>query len=203
VRAPLGAALLIALAALAIWVLARPSDRGAGARADPLHRPVPVGADVRFRPDPAAGPASTCRRGGSVRHLAHLELFAAGRVVLVPAGIGVGGDWRLVRGRVAGADCLQPLLTIDPTGLILVSRPGQTLGDLFRIWRQPLSRGRMLSFRGRVRAYVNGRPRRGNPAEVRLRSGASIALEVGRHREPHADYEFPPKQAVTPAAVRR
>jgi hypothetical protein len=129
-------------------------------------------------------------------------LFAAGRVVLVPAGIGVGGEWRLVRGRVSGADCLQPLATVDPTGLILVLGRGQTLGDLFRIWHEPLSRGRMLSFRGIVRAYVNGRPRDRNPADVRLRSDASIALEVGRHQEPHADYVFPPEQAVTPAVIR-
>jgi hypothetical protein len=57
-----------------------------------------------------------------------------------------------------------------------------TLGRFFAIWGQPL----------RGRAYVNGRPWRGDPRRIPLERHAQIVLEVGGYVRPHATYRFPP-----------
>src|SRR5207302_1501103 len=73
---------------------------------------------------------------------------------------------RLVAGRIAGARCFGDLVTLEPTGVVLV-RAGarRTLGDLFRAWGQPLTRSAMAGFAaspGRsVAVYVGGRRRPG------------------------------------------
>jgi hypothetical protein len=50
-------------------------------------------------------------------------VFAANRVVLVPAGIGTRPPLRRFAGRIADAHCYGALATIEPTGVVLV-RPG-------------------------------------------------------------------------------
>jgi hypothetical protein len=123
----------------------------------------------------------------------HIELFAADRVVLVAAGIGVRGPVRRLEGRIAAARCFGELATIEPTGVVLVRRGSRlALADLFRSWGEPLSADRMAGFRGRVRMFVDGRPRPGTPGSVRLRPHAEIVLEVGPFVPPHAAYHFPP-----------
>ena len=67
-----------------------------------------------------------------------------------------------------------------------------TLGRLFAVWGQPLSRNRVAGFRGRVRAYVNGKRRPGAPGAIPLRRHAQIVLETGAYIRPHASYRFPP-----------
>jgi hypothetical protein len=119
---------------------------------------VPIGTGPRFHPRPAAGPRATCRAGRPVHHLAHLELFAAGRVVLIPAGIGMATQQR----------CTQRVFTTEPTGVLVIAAAGLTLADLFRIWNQPLSSHRLLGFTGRVRTYVAGRRWTGDPRSVPL-----------------------------------
>jgi hypothetical protein len=49
----------------------------------------------------------------------------------------------------------------------------------------------MLGFRGRVRAYVEGRRVRSDPRRVRLDGPEQVALEVGPYVRPHAHYRFP------------
>jgi hypothetical protein len=151
--------------------------------------PVPIGQGARFHPPPTAGPAATCRPRPA-RHSAHIELFAAGRVILVPAALGVSGSRRGPDGRHAGGRCRQALFTTEPTGVVEATVARPTVGDLFRIWARPLSPRRMLSFRGRVRAYVGGRRWRADPRSIPLTRHAVVVLQVGPYVRPHARYRF-------------
>jgi hypothetical protein len=127
----------------------------------------------------------------------HVELFAANRVVLLPAGIGTRPPRRISEGRISGASCYGALVTLDPTGLVLVrSGSHPELTDLFRAWGQPLSSRRLASFsasaHGSVSVFIDGRRWGGTPGEVPLRPHAEIVLEVGPYVPPHRAYAFPP-----------
>jgi hypothetical protein len=155
----------------------------------------PIGRGAAFHP-PATGPTiGPCTGRLGQRDGVHVELFADNRVVLVAAGIGTRPPLRYFSGRIAGAGCYGDLVTLDPTGLVLV-RPEAKLsvGALFRAWGQPLSRDRMAGFSspGGVVAFVNGRAWRGAAAGVPLRRHWEIVLEVGPHVPPHSSYMFPP-----------
>jgi hypothetical protein len=126
----------------------------------------------------------------------HVEVFAANRVLLLPAGIGLSGPSAELDGAIVRARCYGALVTLDPTGLVLV-RPGSrlTLADLFRSWGQPLSRSRLASFAAtagsQVTVYVDGRRLNAAPASVPLARHAEIVLEVGPRVPPHSSYAFP------------
>ncbi len=157
----------------------------------------PIGAGPRFHP-PATGPVSgTCSPGLGPRDGVHVEVFAADRVLLLPAGIGTKPPRDLLDGRVTRARCYGQLVTLDPTGVVLV-RPGArlTLGALFRSWGQPLTPTRLASFSApagtRVSVFVDGRAWPGPPATIPLTRHAEIVLEVGPHVPPHESYTFPP-----------
>jgi hypothetical protein len=125
----------------------------------------------------------------------HLEVFAANRVVLVPAGIGVERPLADSSGRISRARCYGAIATLDPTGLVLVRRGARlTLSALFRTWGEPLSSTRLASFttQRRVAAFVGGRSWHGDPRSVPLSPHAEIVLEVGPHVPPHTSYQFPP-----------
>jgi hypothetical protein len=127
----------------------------------------------------------------------HVEVFAADRVVLVPAGIGTRPPVRRSAGRIAGARCYGAVVTLEPTGVVLVRRQGAPrLAAVFRAWGQPLSRRRLASFGASsasgVAVYVDGRRRRGDPGSVQLFRHAEIVLEVGPPVPPHRVYTFPP-----------
>lgn len=146
-----------------------------------------------FHP-PARGPIlGACRPGLGRRVGAHVEVFAADEVLLVAAGIGVRSPRRRSAGRITAARCFGEMVTVEPTGVVLV-RPGAelTIADLFRSWGQPLTPDRVASFAGRVRVYVGGRRRRGTAGAVRLTPHSEIVLEVGPYVPPHAAYHFPP-----------
>jgi hypothetical protein len=135
-----------------------------------------------------------CERRRRERRLAHLETFVDGRVVLMPAGIGIAPPHRRDGAYVRGGRCDYPLRTVEPTGLIEIERGTRpTLGDLFAIWGEPLTGRRVLSFRGRVVAYVGAERYRGDPRDIELRPHAVITLEIGRYVRPHANYVFPRK----------
>ena len=160
--------------------------------ADPI--PTPIGVGPRFHP-----PAATVmvRRGepvgrfrcasGGRRYGVHVEVFARGRVVIVPTGIGVA----VARG------CSYPARTLEPTGVIEVRRGSAlTLGDFFRIWGQPLSTTRLVGFRttgsAPVRAYVAGRRWRGPMRSIPLHRHAQIVLELWTFIRPHRAFLFRP-----------
>jgi hypothetical protein len=128
---------------------------------------------------------------------AHVELFARGRVVIVPAGIGVAAPFARDGAFVRPRGCTYPLRTLDPTGVVEIDRRDRlTLRDLFHVWGEPLSRTRLAGFRTAVtrpvRAYVAGRRWRGAIGAIPLRRHAEIVLELGRYIRPHRVFLFRP-----------
>lgn len=162
----------------------------------------PAGRGPRFRPSPlsaavsSAAPLGRLRCGaGATAFAVHVELFAANRVLVVPAGIGIAPPHVRDGAYVRGGRCDYPLRTREPTGLVEVAAgPQLRLADLFALWGQPLSRHRLATFRARaeVLAYVGGRRWRGRPGDIPLRRHAQIVLEAGPRVPPHASYRFPP-----------
>jgi hypothetical protein len=138
---------------------------------DPRHPTVPFFAGAGVRPNGIG-----CAGEGPVvlRAAAHLDLFADGARVTVPAGIGV-----LPR-------CTYWVHTGGANGTISIASPQRrsfTLGDLFDIWGAPLTATRVLSFavdaRKPLRAYVDGRLASGDPRAIRLVDRREITLVVG------------------------
>ena len=130
---------VVIAAAVAAVAHARPHR---GREAMPVPTPIGVGPDFTLAAGPpAAVPGLGCTTGRRPRRSVHVELFARGRALLLPAGIGVGRPRRMAAGTVVGGRCRYPLATLDPTGTvrIAVSRTLH-LGDLFRVWGQPLDR---------------------------------------------------------------
>lgn len=164
--------------------------------------PTPIGAGPRYRPPAAPAPvlqgrplgALRCRKDGD-RFGVHLELFARGRVVIVPAGIGVAAPRTRVGAFVRPRGCSYPARTLDPTGVVEIRRRARlTLGDVFALWGQPLSPTRLAGFSTRraapVRAYVDGRRWHARLGALPLRRHAQIVLELGRFVPPHRSFLF-------------
>lgn len=169
--------------------------------ADPSVKPWPIGPGPRYVPPPAGatvlagapvGPLR-CGHPGGLFEL-HLELFANRRVVVVPAGIGVARPVARSGATVTPRGCTYPLRTLAPGGVVEVERGlDLTVGDIFRVWGQPLAAHRLASFRSRspVRAYVNGRYVPGSAASIPLSAGDEIVLELGAYVAPHSFFLFP------------
>jgi len=162
--------------------------------------PTPIGVGPRFHPAPTNHLVDhglpvgrlNCTATGRERVGVHLELFARGRVVMVPAGIGIAPPLHRNGVYVVAGRCSYAARTREPTGVIEVDQTkATTLGDLFTIWGRPLTARRLLAFTAHVRAYVNGRRRYGDPRSIPLRRHAEIVLEVGPVIPPHAAYRFP------------
>jgi hypothetical protein len=157
----------------------------------------PIGTGPRFTLS-ASGPViGRCEQSLGQRVGVHVEVFAANRVLLLPAGIGVRRPWTKLNGRIVGAPCYGALVTLDPTGLVLVRLGCRlTLADLFRSWGEPLSRIRLTSFGAptgaQVAVFVDGHRWSAAPNLVPLTQHAEIVLEVGPHVPPHSSYTFPP-----------
>lgn len=154
-------------------------------------KPWPIGVGPGFRP-PAA-PAAVlagkpvgrfrCGQDGARRFGAHLELFIRRHVLLVPAAVGVA----------RGGRCTYPLRTREPTGVIEIRRGMRaTVGDLFRLWGQPLGPRRIAGFRSRtpVLAFVGGKRWHGDVRAITLARHAQIVLELGGYVPPHPRYLF-------------
>ena len=164
---------------------------------------TPIGVGPRYHPP--ATPAQVLRgdlvgglrcRADGARFGVHVELFAHGRVVIVPAGIGVAAPRRRVGAFVRPRGCSYAVRTLGPTGVLEVRRDARlTLGRLFAVWGQPLSATRLAGFSTRrsapVRAYVAGRRRRGRLGAIPLTRHAQIVLELGRFVPPHRSFRFP------------
>ena len=153
----------------------------------------PIGRGPRFEP-PATGPViGPCKTTLGPRVGVHVEVFAANRVVVIPAGIGTRPPRALSEGRISRARCYGALVTIDPTGVVRVGVANRlTLAGLFHSWGSRCrARGWLVS-----RAHGRGVRRRpavaGPPGAVALKPHAEIVLEVGPHVPPHSSYTFPP-----------
>jgi hypothetical protein len=165
--------------------------------------PTPIGAGPGYHPgatSPAVAAGRTvaglrCNPRAGLRFGVHVELFAHRRAVIVPAGIGVAPPWRREGAYVLGGRCSYPLRTREPTGVVEVERGASlTLGQLFAVWGQTLSATKLAGFGTRgsspVRAYVGGRPWRGDVRRIPLRRHAEIVLELGGFVPPHTTFLF-------------
>jgi hypothetical protein len=157
----------------------------------------PIGQGPRFHPPARGRVIGPCRPALGRRYGAHVELFAENRVVLLAAGIGSRPPWSFSEGRIVGARCYGDLVTLEPTGVVLI-RPGvrASIADLFRAWGEPLSPRTLAGFPApggtSVAAFVDGRRVAGPPGNVPLTHHAEIVLEVGPYVPPHTTYTFPP-----------
>jgi hypothetical protein len=145
----------------------------------------PIGRGPQYRP-PAAGPIlGPCRRSLGAHFGIHVEVFAASRVVIVPAGIGTRPPRIVFEDRIARARCYGKLVTLEPTGVVLVRTGSQlTLSAVFRSWGEPLS--------AQATVFVDGLRWRGAPGAVLLNRHAEIVVETGPYVPPHRTYLFPP-----------
>lgn len=132
----------------------------------------------------------------------HIELFALNRVVLVPAGIGTQAPLRYSAGQITKARCYGELVTLAPTGVVLVrANTKPRLAQLFESWGEPLSDHELASFPAaphtQVRVFIDGRRREGPPGDVPLTDHAEIVLEVGPYVPPHSSFTFPPEPGIS------
>jgi hypothetical protein len=190
------------LAGAVVALLSGCGSRPASVAADPAKPiPTPIGVGPRFVP-PAhsanlggARRGLVCRRDTATGDTAHLELFAEGRVVLVPQGIGIAPPIRHGVQRIVAGHCRYSVATFDRTGVIDFTRSGLTLADLFAVWGEPLSPSQLVSFRARagqeVHAFVGGKRWRGNVRDVPLTHHAEIVIELNGFIPPHQTYLFP------------
>ena len=114
---------------------------------------------------------------GQVLHIhQHLDLFAEGRRVTVPANIGIDP---------AGA-FLSALHTHDDSGIMHVESPTAaqfTLGQFFAVWGVRLDArcigGRCARGSRRLRAWVDGKPVAADPTRIILDQHQEIVLAYG------------------------
>ena len=194
------AAILVALILPGCAGKVRPST-ASGVALSPDQQPIPAGTGRRYRL-PAVTPrvaqrlpVAGLRCSGRHRRFfaAHLELYANRLVLPVPAGIGVAPPARRSGAYVTGGACRYPIRTFEPTGVtVLDAGRSLTLGQLFAVWGQPLSRRSLAGFHGAVEAFVNGRRWRRAPAAIPLRRHSEIVLEIDGLVAPHRTYTFPP-----------
>ncbi len=157
----------------------------------------PIGRGAGFE-TAARGPVlGACKSRLGPRRGVHVEIFAANRVLIIPAGIGTRPPRAYSNGRISRARCYGALVTLEPTGVVLVRGGARlTLSDLFRSWGQPLSSRRLASFSAppgrRITVFVAARRWGGRPGAVPLAPHSEIVLEVGPPVPPHASYTFPP-----------
>jgi hypothetical protein len=117
---------------------------------------------------------------------AHLQVYVDGHARALPGGIGIVDEKPVEsqHGLFYGAlTCMYWLHTRAADGLVEVQSPVSrhfTLGDLFAVWHQPLSRTRVARSHGRVTATVNGKRWLGDPTRMPLTEHAAIQLAVGR-----------------------
>ena len=200
----MGRLVIVTLALLGVAALVTRADDGSATRTaarrsvavrdKALPAWTPFGLGARFRPSARSAPrrlgAWTCTRVAVPRYGAHIELFAAGRVVVVPAGIGVRAA-RRTGAYVTGGSCALPMRTVEPTGVVEVTRGTQaTLGRLFALWGADLSRRGFAGFRGRVRVWVNGRRHTGDPRGLALGEHDQVVVAVGPRVPVHRTFTF-------------
>ena len=128
---------------------------------------------------------------------AHVSLFNHGTQVAMPVAFGIMNPVFSKDGKVAlSGTCIYHLHTHDRTGLIHIENKTVetfTLGEVFDIWGEPLSRTNVAGFTGtllvyvaqcaapRVEPFVCGQPTiyTGDPRNIVLTQHEQITLEMG------------------------
>lgn len=130
---------------------------------------------------------------GTALHIhQHLDVYVAGKHVVVPAGIGIDPDYRFI----------SPLHTHDESGVIHVEAPTVrkfTLGEFFGVWGVRLDASHLGGYTvgggKELHAYVNGQRVDGDPGKIVLASHQEIVVAFGTakqlRRELPTSYAFP------------
>ncbi|HEY9516834.1 MAG TPA: hypothetical protein VIQ74_14245 [Gemmatimonadaceae bacterium] len=136
-----------------------------------------------------------CDDGASDYHIhAHVSLFVKGEQIAIPEAIGVK-DPQTVNNFVVAGRCWYWIHTHDATGIIHVEPPTQietSLGQLFDIWGQPLSKTEVAGYQGPVTVSVDGESYTGDPRAITFESHRQITLQVGTPLVTPPVYIFPP-----------
>jgi hypothetical protein len=122
----------------------------------------------------------------------HLALFYNGKQMQVPEYIGFAPN-------ITGG-CLYWIHTHDASGIIHIEAPDisppqggpYTLGMLFDIWGQPLTRDGVAGLSGPVTAYVNGSKYDGELSAIPLGAHQQTVIEIGTPLVAPPNYAFPP-----------
>jgi hypothetical protein len=117
---------------------------------------------------------------------AHLTIYVDGVLRPLPPGVGIVSPINAASANApvfdAASRCYYWLHTHAQDGVIHIEAPTETtytLGDFFALWNQPLATDQVGSARGRVTAYLDGKPFAGSPARIPLTSHADIQLDLG------------------------
>jgi hypothetical protein len=116
---------------------------------------------------------------------AHLQVYVNGQPRALPGAIGLIGPvaQQTAYGPFYGAQqCIYWLHTHASDGMIHIESPTKriyTLGNFFDEWRQRLSRTQVASAKGKVTAFLNGKPWKRDPRAIPLLAHGSIQLDVG------------------------
>jgi hypothetical protein len=128
----------------------------------------------------------SCIAGMAPNHVhAHLSLFVNGEQIGIPAGIGITNP--VVANGYINFDrtkCFYEMHTHDGSGIIhLHANAGHTgpltLGQLFDLWGQPLSRTNVAGQAGRVVVYVDQQRFDGDLRGIVLSDRTLVSLQVG------------------------
>lgn len=159
----------------------------------------PIGPEgIPLEQGPALAPASSTTPGATVDGIkcapieqlvyhihARLQVYVDGQSRALPAAIGLLGpvSQKTAYGPFYGAQqCYYWLHTHTSDGVIHVESPSKrvyTLGNFFDEWRQPLSGTQVAGDKGKVTAFLNGKPWKRDPRAIPLVPHASIQLDVG------------------------
>jgi hypothetical protein len=158
--------------------------RGAPPWPAPASGAVAAGVHAAGLSLPAAGAAGTAAVVVT-RYAVHVDVLVNGRVVPVPAGIGVDQRYRAAA----------PLTTSDGSGIVHVASgeegPSFTLGQFFDEWQVALAARQLGGLRGPVGVSVNGSRVDGDPGAVVLAPHQQIAVSYGTGPAGPAGYHFP------------
>ena len=153
---------------------------------------------VPIESGPALGPSATTStntvdgiRCGATEQLAyhihaHLAVYVSGVQQSLPAGIGIPGSQAQETSQgpiAAGGQCIYWLHTHTADGVIHVESPTQrvyTLGNFFDEWGQPLTAAQAAAAKGKITAYLNGRPWTKSVRTIPLLPHAVIQLQIGQ-----------------------
>jgi hypothetical protein len=180
----------------------------AAGRSGPGRAPTAAGALPGLQTGPAPWDANTADLAARLRAIGlpplspaegtavhihqHLDIYVDGRPVPVPALVGIDPSVGFA-----------PLHVHDTSGVIHVESPtvrGYTLGQFFAVWGVRLTSsclgGYCASGDRRLRVYVDGTPRRGDPTTLTLEPHQEIVVAFGTATQlptpiPSA-YRFPP-----------
>jgi hypothetical protein len=153
--------------------------------------PANNGPDLRARLT-ALGLPALAQEGTVLRTHQHLDLFVAGRRVVVPAGLGIDADGQFIA----------PIHTHDTTGIIHVESPTVrtfTLGELFGVWGVRFDSNCLGAYctggGSALRVYADGQPV-SDPGLLALTAHEEIVVAFGTPgqlpRPVPSSYDFPP-----------